>query len=187
MGKRYEIRRIKGVDHKHCGGPLHPDGGAWVPVKDFTKRGDNKGRLRGNCRACEHYWRYRKPPQHSPNIGYVPFQRFLFAVRELESRVGRYEAARRVGVGKTTWYRWVSGDQEKIQKRNAAKLMKTLQEVRRQKIVRHRRSIRRGSYLRGEAEKRPERPEHYYRQTGDEPELKRNRELKREQRSKKAA
>jgi hypothetical protein len=154
MGKRYEIRKIRGVDRKLCRGPLHHEGGAWIPVDRFGIRRET-GRLRGNCKACEHLWRYYKPPRKAKFIGTVRVSRMMFAIREIEQRVGRLEAARRVGVSRHTWYSWITGKRENMQKLRAVWLIQTLYQIRREKIIRHRVSIRRGAAARGEAEKVP--------------------------------
>lgn len=177
MGKQYEIRSVNGVDHKLCRGPLHSEGGAWLPVANFKKRGDGSGRLRGNCGRCEHYWRYGKNAGMVPEFsGLVPLARYKFAILELENRLGRIEAARRCGLGKSTWMRWVTFPiGHKIQRAKAAKLLWTLREVRESDEKRHRDSIKRGAKARGEIEKKPTSRKDFYRPHGDQDTLTKKR------------
>jgi hypothetical protein len=161
VGKRYEIRTIKRKPHKLCRGPLHATGGEWLPTTNFRKRSDGSGRLRGSCAACEHLFRYGKPPEQHSAVGWLDFSQYRFAVLELEARLGRAEARRRVGVGKTTWLRWSNGA-TRIQKAKALKLIQTLIEVRRNKEARHKHSIRRGSAARGEPEKVPRKARDFH-------------------------
>jgi len=154
MGKPYEIRKIQGEEKKLCKGPTHPEGGEWIPITEFYKRRyTSNERLRAWCKSCEHLMNYGKLPPEL--IGYLPISKYRFAIRELETKLGRQEARRRVGVGKTTWYAWVTGKRNRIQKAKAALLLRTLTEVRSTGEVRHRKSIRHGSYLRGREEKSP--------------------------------
>jgi len=163
-GRPYEVRRRRGREFRKCAGPLHRQG-KWIPVSEFGIRAKSK-RLRSHCRACEHVHRYKKPPRDGL-VGYVQMKKFRFAVMELERRLGKVEACRRVGVGWTTWQRWSSPTCLKIQKRTAAKLIQTLAEVRAKGEVRHANSIRRGASRRGEIELVPVEWKDFYIQAYD--------------------
>lgn len=167
--KRYEIRKINGISHKLCRGPLHKNG-AWVKTTLFAIRSvprtDGTSALKAWCRACENANRNNSPTQ--PEIsGYIYVAIIAPFMKELENRLGAEEAIRRCGVGHSTWYQWRKGTRTKTQRAVALRVLITLREVRQSKEVRHRKSIRRGAKLRGEPELTPKRPFEFYRPVGD--------------------
>ena len=152
MGKPYEIRLINNKPHKLCRGPCHTQP-TWIPTTQFRRRLTSGERLRGCCNRCEHYYRYPTvPPEQS---GWVLMSNYHWLVRELENRLGRIEAARRAGISKTTWYRWVRGKNVRIQRAKAIRLLTTLHEIKQAGVSRDRASIKRGAYRRGEEERKP--------------------------------
>jgi hypothetical protein len=181
MGKPYEIRVVRGRSYKKCRGPVHREG-AWVPVENFqprtAKRADGSTALRAECRACAYAQRYGIISDHHLH-GWVYVSKYMWAIRELEARVGRMEAARRSGMSRSNWYRKLHSKQTKIQRRTAAKILVALRDARLHE-PRHRISIQRGAYLRGEKE-RPARNYHeFYYISGDkDTEVKRNQRRKR--------
>lgn len=174
MGKPYVTRNIRGIEHKLCRGPSHTEP-TWLPVGQFAVRSDRpgkmRGRLRGSCKSCEHNYRYGKA---IPISGWKPIGKYLFAIFELERRLGRTEAARRTGVGKTTWYRWTTQKATRIQAGKALMLLKTLAEVREAGEVRSKNDINYGRAARGMTETPPAGPRDYYVSDGDEQTLAKN-------------
>jgi hypothetical protein len=156
MGRRYRLIEIHGKLHKFCQGPLHK--GKWVPVTRFKirpePRTDGTYGLKAWCNACENAYRNKSasPPFA---VGCVSFDKIRPLVEELEQRIGRAEAIRRTGIGKTTWYRWIENPNRRIQRAKAARVLLVLKEVRDKKEIRHHESIRRGASARGEIEKVP--------------------------------
>lgn len=166
--KRYRIRRKDGRDYKFCRGPLHE--GQWLPIENFKyrakPRADGSKALKAWCNACEQAAR-NKPENPLLISGFVPLSQYLVFIHELENRLGSTEAARRSGVGKSTWARWKNGSREYAQAQSIYKVLSALREVRKTDEVRHVKSIRRGAAIRGEIEKTPVERRDFYKPTGD--------------------
>jgi hypothetical protein len=87
-------------------------------------------------------------------VGYVEIKDYMPVIEELERRLGRSEAIRRVGVAKHTWYDWLDGSHTRAQRATIVRLEATLEAVRKNNEDRSERSIKRGAQARGE-ESRP--------------------------------
>lgn len=149
---RYKL--IEGEQHKLCNGPLHGEGGAWMPLRSFwtLKKGKRAGKPLSRCIACERAYRGRLV-----NSGLVPVSRVYFIFRELEARIGRAESCRRLGMSPNLWLRLDKRVYERMEKQTVVRAMLLLQELRDKNVVRHRDSIRHGSAARGRVEKEVKR------------------------------
>lgn len=170
---RYKI--IDGERHKMCNGPLHGEGGAWMPLHSFwtMKSGPRAGKPMSRCIACERVYRGRLV-----NSGIVPVSKVYFIFRELEARIGRAEACRRLGMSHNLWWRLDKRIYKNMEKRTVAKAMGLLQELRDKDEVRHRDSIRYGASARGRVEREVKSWTDLYRPHGDN-----HTEYKRKQRA----
>lgn len=145
------IKRINGIQHKVCRGPNHPEGGAWVPLRDFYyHRGTHRnGKPFSRCINCENIPRLKNGPRRYS--GLVSISRIRWIFRELERRLGKMETARRLGSSYNLFYRL--GKNRYIQKQTVARAISLLRELREQDYFRSPQSIHRGAHLRGEEEK----------------------------------
>lgn len=155
MAKRNrEIRkRVNGVEHKLCTGPLHREG-QFVRIEDgFYKRGN--GKVRPQCKACEASYLNSEP--------YVPRARMDFAIQECIFRIGKAELARRLEIRQKTVSQWVSTTkpQRYMKRRTARALISLLHELRANNVVRHKKDIKHGSAARGKPERVPTAYSHF--------------------------
>lgn len=179
---RAQYKSIRGIEHKLCTGPLHRDG-AWVPLETGFYRRQSRGKdlPRPECIACEGSRQNSEPR--------VPYERYKFAVEELVNRLGKAEAARRIGIRLSTLWEWRTKKQRFIKRRHARALVLALRDVRQRDEVRHRDSIRHGAGQRGRTEKKVTSKKHLYNSRGDsdkaarEADAKRKREERARQRS----
>lgn len=103
-----------------------------------------------------------RPPT---TTGWVPLARVRPFLIELVNRLGREEAARRMG--RTPRWLWYV-EHEKIrsvQRDTARRILMTLRECRSHDEVRHRKSIAHGAYLRGREEREVTNVKQLYRRT----------------------
>jgi hypothetical protein len=159
----YRYRKANGEFQKLCTGKLHGKDGEWMPLRSFWiyKSGSRIGKPMSQCIACERIKRGRK------GSGIVPVKKVYFAFMEIERRIGRTEACRRLGVSANLWYRLESGVYENMYFQTAQKAFRLLKELRESNEVRHRDSIRHGAAARGREEKIPKKPKDFYRPHGD--------------------
>ena len=146
---RAEIKMIGNVNHRRCHGPLHQ--GEWVPIANFHK---NAGKALGTSPRCNDC---RGVNQRQNFSRYKPW------VESIYRRLGYSETRRRLGIAERTLTIWLGKDPgrqppETIHKRNAIKIIQVMGELRITGEVRHRKSIRRGSAVRGEIERPVSRP-----------------------------
>lgn len=137
-----------GVKHKLCTGPGHREG-KFVPLSNFFLRYDKPGVPRSQCKHCESI--------HQGSEQRVAYSEIKFAVNELIFRVGKAEAARRIGIKPATMWEWTKGRRDFIQRRKARAVITALAEARASNEARHKKSIRHGASLRGRKEKVPQR------------------------------
>jgi hypothetical protein len=156
--RRFEM--INGKLYKTCNGPLHH--GELVSADQFRKRNPDKdtSMYRAQCRACE-----------TTKDGFEPYVDLTLIwrnwIEEIVNRVGVFEGCRRMGMS-ASWYRWMKRNKPRHLRRSTArKVIHTLRELRRNEVVRHKDSIRNGSYLRGFQEKKPVRERDLYRRRSD--------------------
>jgi len=174
QGGRYQrLRRLEdGTAQKYCAGPLHRlangdgkyhIGGTWVDVAEFRmqKSGRMEGRLRAWCKACESYQALGRQAMN------VPRSLVAFAVEELVRRLGIMETARRLFKSQQWIYQFRNQRIASVRYDTAVDIVQLLAEVRAKDEVRSRRSIRRGSHMRGEDESPPAHVRDYYRPQGD--------------------
>jgi len=172
MGKRYEERIRRGKLQKRCFGKLH--NGQWMNVTSFRarklakygKRKDGSTAYRTECRACE-IARRNNPENPRTITGYVLVDKYRPFILEIRHRLGSKEAARRIGIGETTWSKWCNGSRKYAQRQSIAQLLNALREARLNNEVRHKTSIKRGAALRGEPELKPVEKKDFYKPTGD--------------------
>jgi DNA-binding transcriptional regulator YdaS (Cro superfamily) len=172
MGKRYEERTYRGKLQRRCFGQIHS--GEWQDVENFRFRPEDAFRVRrdgtlarrSNCRACEYADR-NKPAFPREIVGYVPVDRYKPFMLEIRHRLGSKAAARRIGIGETTWSNWFNGRTQRAQRESIFKLLVAVREVRETDEVRHKKSIRRGAEARGESVERPKNRLDFYVPTGD--------------------
>lgn len=146
-----KLRQVDGVFYKYCPGSTH-DGGTWVPVSRFWKR--RNGLPRPQCMTCETVMR---GSEHM-----VPVSRILPFLRELITRLGKAETARRLGSTQHWIWKVINGKQKSVQRQTARNLISTLHEVRSAGEVRHRASIMHGAAQRGKNERVPRRRDEFY-------------------------
>jgi hypothetical protein len=159
----YRYKKVKGEYYKLCTGCLHGEGGAWLPLHSFWifKNGKRAGKPVSQCKACERVNRGRS------GNGVVPVSRVHFAFVEIERRLGRTEACRRMGVSMNLWYRLQNGTYQNMYYSTAEKALVLLKELRENNVARHKDSIKYGAAARGAEEKIPKRNNDFYRSHGD--------------------
>lgn len=112
------------------------------------KIGTRAGKPFSQCVACERVRRGRMEQS-----GLVLVSRVFFIFEELEARVGRWEAARLIGVSPKLWHRLDNRVYKRMYKQTVYKAMVVLQELRDKDVVRHRDSIKHGAAARGRVER----------------------------------
>lgn len=165
MRKANFIRVIDGVQHKLCRGPLHEAGGALLPLQSFwtIKRGPRAGKPFSRCVECERVVRGRDPK----TSGVIEISRVWWIFVELQRRLGKAEACRRIGVSYNFWMRVEREIYLRMRRETARRAIAALYEARANNEVRHKDSIRYGAYLRGRKEKIPTHRSHFYKTHGD--------------------
>jgi len=167
-----KIKTIDGVDHRTCNGPSH-DQPVWLPLKNFGQKAN--GQPRSTCRACDSYQKNSEP--------LVDFTvQYAGWFEHVVNRLGVMEAARRLNISQSGLRNIRRNNPLKIKRRTARRIVQLVHELNGSQEVRHRDSIRHGSYLRGREEKTPTIKEHYYKRDGDVEKIS-DRERKRQQRS----
>ena len=148
----------EGIPARKCPGPFCQ--GQRLPLAEeffsFCKKGKRVGKPRGYCRECDAFknrkhrqdWELRNPQRYrqyrerlnlrNPRLknkewqyhGLVPLEKVDFAVEELCRTLGPVELARRIGVGRSTLFRWRNHEIIHVRKEHAARLLNALWEVR---------------------------------------------------------
>lgn len=121
-----------------------------MPLRSYHifKTGPRAGKPLSRCIACERVCKGRLV-----NSGLVPVSAVYFVFREIESRIGRAEGCRRLGMSPNLWKRLDKGVYRRMEKNTAAKAMVLLLELRANDEVRHRDSIRHGAKSRNHSER----------------------------------
>ena len=153
-----KIKKIGKRWHKLCTGPSH-ENPEWVLAVKFYQRKD--GKPRSWCIACELHRSKRSVPLVDYTDSYYGF------VRSIVNRLGVEEAARRMQISQQALWQLRFGRKRKIKRKTAESILRVAQDLRQSGEVRHRDSIRHGSYLRGRKEKVPVRRQDFYRKDGD--------------------
>src|SRR4029450_1412624 len=98
---RYRI--VKGETQKRCTGPLHPEGGAFLPLRSYWthKKGPRAGKPLPRCIECEKTSRGRDPR----TSGMIDIEHVWWIFLELQRRLGKAETIRRLGISANFWYR----------------------------------------------------------------------------------
>jgi len=167
-----KIKVIDGVDHRTCTGPSHQEP-TWLPLKNFNKKPN--GQPRSTCRTCDSYQKNSEP--------LVDFTvQYAGWFEHVVNRLGVMEAARRLNISQSGLRNIRRNNPLKIKRRTARQIVSLVHELNGTNEVRHKDSIRHGSYLRGREEKTPTIKGDFYKRDGDE-EKNSDRERKRRQRS----
>lgn len=143
------------------------------PVEEFYER-HRHGEFSGWHSACKLCWALRR----GRNAGLVPFGRIKFALTELVNRVGKAEAARRIGTTDPNLWRWMNFPPVKIRRKHASAILIELKEARVNNEVRHRDDIKSGAEIRGKPVRTAERREELYHQYFDKGAAEKNKRRK---------
>jgi hypothetical protein len=147
---------------KVCSGPFH-DRPTELPVTDqywyFHKTGKKIGKPIARCKACVNWHRLKNP---TGNQGTIEIKKVMPLFLEARNRVGHVELARRMEVSQTTLNEIFAGMTTKVQKRTAHKLIVVLHDLRKQGIMRHKKSIFHGAEVRGRKERKVQKPHEQY-------------------------
>lgn len=133
---------------KRCNGPLHK--GKYIPLSEFWvhKTGVREGKPFSQCKHCKNFRRYGDT-EH----GLIPYTRVKFIFDELHNRLGKAETARRLGTSLSFSYRHSHGQHKTVRMKTVANAIKVLKKARADREVRHKKSIRHGSAIRGRKER----------------------------------
>lgn len=155
---------VDGVRHKRCNGPLHIEGGELLPLRLFWihKSGVREGKLFSRCRDCSRIDKGRT------NSGYIHVDSVRKIFDEIEARLGRAEAARRLNSDTKLYIRLNSGKKMYFEKATVQRAMILLRELRMKDEVRHRDSIKHGAAARGHKEKIVMERKDLYKPHGDD-------------------
>ena len=167
-----EIRTIDGVEHRTCNGPSHTET-TWLPLKNFGQKPN--GQPRSTCRTCDSYQK-----NSEPLVDYTTQYAGWF--ESVVNRLGVMEASRRLEISQSGLRRIRKEKPTKIKRRTARKIVQLVHELNGSQEVRHKDSIRHGSYIRGREEKLPEKKGDFYKRDGDVEKIS-DRERKRQQRA----
>ena len=156
---------------KLCKGPLHPEG-EWLPATEeyfFPRKDDrvvSKNLLLSVCKKCRRYKDAKDKTRG--NYGYIQVSRVRFIFLEIENRIGRREAERRMQVGVRKMKNVVEGRQRYLEAHTVQKAITLLRELRETGEVRHREDIKYGRAARGLKEtKKVTSKDDLYRPHGD--------------------
>jgi hypothetical protein len=112
---------------------------------------------------------------------YVPLEHVRFAFVEIVHRIGKAEAARRIGIGRHAIYKILNdGSKKFVERRTAHNAVVLLKELRDSDTVYSKQSIRRGATARGEKPRRPKKRGDFYQDPGAR-EADRHRQVKKRQ------
>jgi hypothetical protein len=160
---------------KVCNCPIHQ--GALVPLEKFWyyKKGKRKGLPFCRCIDGTKLSKGLNPKRS----GLVPYARVRFIFLELEFRLGRAEACRRVGVSaRSFWPRHEGGTRpnytKQLRKDVVVRAITVLRAAREIDEARHKDSIRHGAAARGRTERTPVKRREFNGKNEFENELRRN-------------
>jgi hypothetical protein len=161
LGKNQKF--VNGEIHRRCSGPAHEEP-VWLPEthKYFYYR-PGLDKFRSRCRLCHAWVPGMNPGEH----GFVPAKLALPFFIEGVNRVGQLEFARRIGIAQENLGKIIRGERRFLRKLTVKRAMLEVISIRRKGEVRHRKSIRRGTLIRGEPEKKVKSKTDLYRPHGD--------------------
>jgi hypothetical protein len=159
--RKFAVVEINGVPHKRCVGPSHAKGGELVRLDKFHKNAAKKDGVTNRCVAC------------TTGNQMVKFAQYKPWVESIYRRLGFKETTRRLEINDWTLTQWLGKNvkhpsPQKIQRQSAIKIATLMLELRVTGEVRHRKSIRRGSALRGEIEREVSTSRDLYKPHGDQ-------------------
>lgn len=180
MARPRDIRFYEGKEFLRCCGDLHPDG-EWLPIENFRRRNDRHhsfGRSH-SCNDCiSEYHRKRREEHLGTPSGWVLRSEWMWVFDELIGRLGKAETARRLGMSKQFISSIYGGKSDRnlgqkkkyrrFRRHTVAKALQLLNEVRKNDEVRHRKSISRGTSVRGESERKPVKARDFYTRPTDQ-------------------
>ena len=136
-----------------------------MPLRSFFtfRNGPRAGKPFSRCSAC-----CRVQKKRHVNSGLVLVDKVFYIFAEIEARIGRAEAVRRLGMSPNLWWRLDNRIYIRMEKNTVAKAMLLLRELRATKEVRHRDSIKYGASARGQPEKKVRTRQDLYRHKGQE-------------------
>lgn len=185
-GKFAVYKNVKNKKYKLCKGPLHPDGKFVALDEYWIQQSGGKyriGKPRSWCKSCE---MFHRSPNYEENqlVDYKHYKLFLINV---VNRLGQAEAARRLEISYSLFYQvYVVESHTKITKKFAKKIVYLLAELVRSGEVRHKKSIKHGSYLRGRKERVPLKAKDFYHGGSDRDNEQRRERAKRQAKGKDA-
>lgn len=149
---------ISGKVHRRCNGQFH--NGRYVPIEQFTKNKHKPTGTDARCKKC------------SGVAGRVPFTpQYEAWLESIVRRLGWCETVRRLEISERTLLSWQGKDckpkPKTIFRQHAVKLVEIIAELKATGEVRHRLSIRRGSAIRGEKERKVNHGSNLYVPTSD--------------------
>lgn len=144
-GRKGIPRKLEIINgRKLCTGRLHR-GGVWLPATtDYFYAIGIKGR-RGFYSICKKCRRSALVKDDRKNFGYVAIGRMSFVFNELEQRLGRREAERRLGGSTHLMSRIMKGRQHYVEKETANRALELLRELRQHDVQRTEKEIKFGS------------------------------------------
>lgn len=159
---------------KMCNCPIHQ--GTLVPLAQFWyfKKGKRKGLPFSRCIDGTKLEKGLDPKRS----GLVPYSRVRFIFRELEFRLGRTEACRRIGVSTRGFWMRHEGNRpnpgKQLRKDVVIRAIAVLRAAREIEEARHKDSIRHGAAARGREERTPVKRREFNGKNEFENELRRN-------------
>jgi len=170
-------RIVDGKKHRLCRGPAHEEP-VWLPLTEkyfyLREAGNPSAGLKSPCRLCNLYRHSGMKSGGLGEHGFVPAHEIQPFFIEGINRVGLQEFSRRVGMHYENVGLIVKGKRKFIRKMNAKKAMLEIVSIRREGEIRHKKSILRGSAIRGETERVVKSRTDLYKPNGDS-ELERGR------------
>lgn len=153
---------------KFCNGPLHLEG-IWLPATTehfYKRKGGLSTQFLSRCIQCRAH-KSRKTKRQI--YGYAPVAKVRFIFVELEHRVGRTEAARRINFknGYLKEIIDIHSGRKFVEKETVRRAMEELLLCRLNDEVRHKKHIQYGSAKRGLPESSPKNGRDYYKAHGD--------------------
>jgi hypothetical protein len=128
----------------------------------------DKNTWRPQCITCYNILHTVKRYGTSDNHGYVPFARVSPFLVELVNRLGKAEAARRMGRSPAKVWRYINHPPKMVQRATATTILEATRAARNNGYeVRHVKSIKHGAGARGHTERVPKEGRDYYRPHGD--------------------
>jgi hypothetical protein len=145
---KYKTVMLGGKPHRRCFGPSHPPEGEILPYEKFWKNAGKRNGLQGFCVECLN---------GAQRVKFQPT--YQMWVESIYRRLGYMETTRRLGISEKTLTIWRGKHKQReapltIRRSNAKKIVQVLHELKLTNEVRHRKSIHRGSAVRGEKERK---------------------------------